>query len=147
MALQDWSKSTWPAQIAVCAMRAELDWRPGSRRNDCFLAGWTTSRCGCCSLGTGYGRTGPLQAVASGGPAPPGAAAREEGRKTGWRFLTWEAAAEPANPWRNAVMKIPESIPTNTSIQCSVSSSVLDPYSGALWIRISIPKTDPDPRM
>ena len=31
--------------------------------------------------------------------------------------------------------------------QCCGSGSVLDPYSGAFWIRIRIPNMDPDPHM
>ena len=34
-----------------------------------------------------------------------------------------------------------------SAIQCCGSGSVLDLYSGAFWIRIRIPNTDPDPHM
>ena len=34
-----------------------------------------------------------------------------------------------------------------TAEQCCGSGSVLDPYSGACWIRIRIRNTDPDPHM
>ena len=36
---------------------------------------------------------------------------------------------------------------TCVCVQCCGSGSVLDPYSGASWIRIRIPNMDPDPHM
>ena len=41
----------------------------------------------------------------------------------------------------------PNANTTVVIMQCCGSGSVLDPYSGASWIRIRIPNTDPDPHM
>ena len=50
--------------------------------------------------------------------------------------------------WRIRAVLIRIPIPIFILIQCCGSGSVMDPYSGAFWMRIqNIPNTDPDPHM
>ena len=54
--------------------------------------------------------------------------------------------------YENSSKKFPEVlirplVNFNASEQCWGSGSVLDAFSGALWIRIRIQNTDPDPHM
>ena len=49
--------------------------------------------------------------------------------------------------WESFLLQVNNTGTHSYHNQCCGSESVLDPYSGALWIRILIPNTDQDPHM